>query len=276
MPFQIGLPSPGSAGNDAARKSDRNRRLEAQTRRCERCGMEIQAEDTAMDKRDDGKPPRKARATTRCLRVGPYLRFPDEKLVEMILAGETEAYDELVERHQNAVKSLAYSVVGDYQRAEDLAQDAFIKAYSELGDLQDRSKFSRWVLTIVRHTALDYLRARKEGVSLEILREHGWEAEKYVEDDALQKAENNEENLRVLEVLGEMREDYREIILLKHLEHRSYKEIARLLNMSVSAVGEKLSRVRGVLKKRLEKKPIPGRRPSERGRPASSKRTRDK
>jgi RNA polymerase sigma-70 factor (ECF subfamily) len=196
------------------------------------------------------------RATTRCLRVGPYLRHDDKKLVEMVLAGDRKAYDELVERHQAAAIAAAKNVVKDYQRAEDLAQEAFIKAYLELGRLQELNKFGQWLMTIVRHTAVDFLRAKKDGLSLDALRDQGWEAERFVADETAHVVEVREENLHILEVLGELREDYRRIVIMKHLEHRSYKEIARALGMSVSAVGEKLSRVRGILKERLEKQKI--------------------
>ena len=69
-----------------------------------------------------------SRPTTRRLRTGPYIRHPDAELVAMTAQGDTEAYNELVERYQNAARNGAIAIVSDYQAAEDIAQDAFMKA----------------------------------------------------------------------------------------------------------------------------------------------------
>jgi len=206
------------------------------------------------------------RATTRRLRSGPYIRHPDAKLVAMTAEGDTAAYDELVERYQNAAKNRAKSITKDYQAAEDVTQEAFIKAYAALKDLAEPHKYGVWLLRIVQHTALDHLRGRKDGISLETMKDQGYEAPRQTKGLQIEKLENREEELRVLEALGELRPDYCEIIVLKHLEGLSYKEIAERLEMSVSAVGEKLSRVRGMLKRSLSKKQIPsGREKPEEG-----------
>jgi len=69
--------------------------------------------------------------------------------------------------------------------------------------------------------------------------------------------EEAEEEDAILSALAELREDYREIVVLKHLENYSYREIAEMLGMSVTAVGEKLSRVRSLLRKKLKGR-LPG------------------
>lgn len=198
----------------------------------------------------------RARATTRRLRTGPYLRYPDGELVLLTAKGDTEAYDELVMRYQNNAKNKALAVVHDFQVAEDIAQEAFIKAYKALDDLEDPNKFGAWMLTIVQHTALDYVRARRDNMSLETMQDQGYEAPRDTRGLQIEKLENREEDIKVLEALRELRDDYREIIVLKHVEKLSYKDIAERLNMSVSAVGEKLSRVRKLLDRRLSKKRI--------------------
>ncbi|MBI3832457.1 MAG: RNA polymerase sigma factor [Planctomycetes bacterium] len=216
-----------------------------------------------VDERPFDRKVYRARPTTRRLRSGPYIRYPDAQLVVLTAKGDTDAYNELVERFQNAARNRALSVVSDFQAAEDIAQDAFIKAYNALKDLEDPNKFAGWFLTIVHHTALDYVRARREGMSLETMKEQGFEAPRETRGEQIEKLEEREEDLRVLDALQDLRDDYREIIILKHVEELSYKEIADRLGMSVSAVGEKLSRVRALLKRRLEKKRVPGKAESE-------------
>ena len=191
------------------------------------------------------------------MRSGEFIRLTDGQLVASSRNGDSTAYGELVNRHQAAVNNLARTMIRDFQYAEDLAQETFLKAYSFLGDLQEPEKFGGWILTILRHTALDFLRARKDSVSLETLQQDGFEPQDSVQDDAQSAVvESHEEEMRVLEALQGLRADYREIIVLKHVERLSYKEIAERTKMTVSGVGEKLSRVRALLKQRLEKKRV--------------------
>ncbi|HYG76056.1 MAG TPA: RNA polymerase sigma factor [Planctomycetota bacterium] len=202
------------------------------------------------------KPGTKVDKKTPRLRSGPLVERPDGELVTQAIAGDTEAYGELVNRYQHEVRNLARAIVKDFQNAEDLAQDAFIKAFHSLSDLKEPEKFGGWICTILRHTCLDFLRSGKHNVSLEVLQEEGFEPSQEESERGVAKLESHEEEARTLEALINLREDYREIIILKHVEKMSYKDIAKRLNMSVSAVGEKLSRVRALLKRRLEKQQI--------------------
>jgi RNA polymerase sigma factor (sigma-70 family) len=183
-------------------------------------------------------------------------------LVRAAMKGDINAFEELIVRHRGAVVAQSYAVVGDYHVAEDLAQEAFVKAYESLADLKDPRKFAGWLSVIVRHTCVDWLRTRKGEVSLEAMKDEGFEIKEPVGGEASLSVEDAEEDRKVLAAMAELREDYREILVMKHMENMSYREIADRLNMTVSAVGEKLSRVRGILKSKLEKKRVP--RPDKR------------
>ena len=191
---------------------------------------------------------------------GPLTELPDRDLVLQAIDGNSESYGELVNRYQHEVRNLARAIVKDFQNAEDLAQDAFIKAYHSLSDLKEPEKYGGWICTILRHTCLDFLRSGRPTVSLEVLQEEGFEPSHEDHERGVAVLESHEEEARTLDALINLREDYREIIILKHVEKMSYKNIAKRLNMSVSAVGEKLSRVRALLKRRLEKQQIKPRR----------------
>jgi RNA polymerase sigma-70 factor (ECF subfamily) len=191
------------------------------------------------------------------LREGPLVQLCESDLVVRSQQGDTAAYSELIGRYQFAVRNLARGMVRDFQDAEDLAQDTFIKAFTSLQNLKEANKFGPWLFTILRHSALDFLRSNKQTVSLENMLEDGFEpAQESSEGAGVAMLESHEEEQRTLEALRSLRADYREVIVLKHVEKLSYKEISKRLNMSVSAVGEKLSRVRGLLKRRIEKQPI--------------------
>ena len=180
-------------------------------------------------------------------------REQDARLVRAALRGDQEAYSELVGRYMNIVVGFSYNRVGDFHRAEDIAQEAFLKAYNSLGSLQEPVKFGSWLLVIARHTCMDWLRANRPAVSLDQLRDAGHEPESPPTPEGFEAVSDAELEDRVLKAVHELREDYRDIIVMKHIDDLSYKEIGRLLGMSVSAVGEKLSRVRQILRKQLSK-----------------------
>ena len=177
----------------------------------------------------------------------------DAELVRDARSGSATASRELVRRFERPLLSLIVRMVHDRATAEDLAQESFIKAYESLANLEEREKFGSWLRVIARHTCMDHLRSLKGDVSLETLRSGGMdpaEATRPVDRDVIVE----EEEQRVLDALRDLREDYREIIILKHIEELSYKAIAEICDLSVSGVGEKLSRVRQMLKKTLSKK----------------------
>jgi RNA polymerase sigma-70 factor (ECF subfamily) len=175
------------------------------------------------------------------------------QLVKSARQGDREAYGHLVERYRSVVMASIYSLVRRREVAEDLAQECFIKAYSALGELRDPARFAGWLRTIAAHTAADWLRARRSEVNLDKLTEAGAEPSAPAVRPGEEMEEAEEEDV-ILQALARLREDYREIVVLKHLENYSYREIAEMLGMSVTAVGEKLSRVRSLLRKRLKGK----------------------
>lgn len=186
----------------------------------------------------------------------PADRYELVGLVKAARRGDREAYGRLVERYRSVVMASIYASVRRREVAEDLAQECFIKAYAALGELREPARFAGWLRTIAAHTAADWLRARRSEVNLDKLTERGAEpsAPPVRPGEGMEDAE--EEDV-ILSALAELREDYREIVVLKHLENYSYREIAEMLGMSVTAVGEKLSRVRALLKKKLQGR-LPG------------------
>jgi RNA polymerase sigma-70 factor (ECF subfamily) len=154
----------------------------------------------------------------------------------------------------NILVGFIYNRVRDFYKAEDLAQDTFIKAHGSLDSLRDPTKFGSWILVIARHTCMDYLRSARETVSLDDLRDSGIEPHAVALDDAVDVLGDEEIEQHVLQAIQDLREDYRDIIVMKHVENLSYKEISALLDMSISAVGEKLSRVRQILRRKLKRR----------------------
>ena len=92
----------------------------------------------------------------------------DAELVGLTLAGDSEAFDVLVERYQRAVYAVAFGVLSDSEAARDVLQDTFLSAYCSLSRLTDPSKFSAWVYAIARNRASGYYRSRRRKHAVEI------------------------------------------------------------------------------------------------------------
>ena len=95
------------------------------------------------------------------------MRPLDEKLVQQTLAGDAESFSELVRKYQGAVQGLAYHLVGSFEDAEDLVQEAFVTAYLKLHQLRQPEKFAMWIRQITRNCCMMWLRSRRENVSID-------------------------------------------------------------------------------------------------------------
>src|SRR5260221_13925351 len=85
----------------------------------------------------------------------------DAQLVELVLAGEQDAFAVLVERYKDAVQNLAYRMLSNVTEAEDVTQQVFVRAYPQLATYKSAHKFSTWLLSIASHLAIDQLRRRR-------------------------------------------------------------------------------------------------------------------
>jgi RNA polymerase sigma-70 factor (ECF subfamily) len=174
----------------------------------------------------------------------------DSQTVERILAGDPEAFEILVRRYNRLGGAVAYAIVGDFHQAEDIVQEAFLKAFRALGTLRQPDRFKNWFVGLVRSRALDVLRER---------RAHRVVAVAEVPEDAGSAAQPSPEDVQVLEegrrrireTVDELEETDRLVVVLKHMEGLSYKEIAELLETTESAVESRLFRARQVLRKKL-------------------------
>ena len=175
----------------------------------------------------------------------------DAQLVARALRGSQDAYRELVERHGRAVLNLVARMVRDGGVAEELAQDAFVKAFSALRSFDPSYKFSNWILRIAHNTAIDYLRkSRPDTVSFDAgAPGHGLadalvdEKERSPLDRAVQRGLR--EDLEA--ALGQLRPEYRRLVIMRYLEDLSYEEIADTLGLPLGTVKSHLHRARAAL-----------------------------
>jgi len=178
---------------------------------------------------------------------------PTAELVRRSAAGDPTAFDCLVREYMNTVLGLAYNYVRNFHTAEDLAQETFVQAYQSISTLRDSARIKVWLLRILRNKCIDHIRRNPRQLSLD----QDQELQREVSRKAVQAPAQEPEPRRIteedlFETLDSLRSDYREIFIMKHVDNLSYKEIADLLGMTVSAVGEKLYRVRSMIRAKLE------------------------
>lgn len=179
----------------------------------------------------------------------------DEELVTLALDGDEGAYARLVRRYQRRLTAFLGQKVGDIELAKELAQEALVRAWSALDRFDPAYRFSTWLFRIAQNLAIDHLRRRKlSTVSLYRQDGAGDETEIDVVDsgkDPLGHCENSAlaEDLRG--AIDDLRDEYRELVLLRHFGGLSYQEIADLKTMPLGTVKNKLFRAHTVLRKAL-------------------------
>jgi len=177
----------------------------------------------------------------------------ERELVERARNGDREAFSCLVRTYEAKVFQLAYGLTRDRNLADDLAQEAFIKAYTALPKFESRSAFGTWLYRITVNHVRDHLRrikVRKE-VSLDDLSPAVLADEGGAEREARARDRERTREL-VLRTIGGLPEKYAAILSLRDLQGRSYGAIAELLDISPGTVDSRLYRARKLLRKRLE------------------------
>ncbi|MDO8670406.1 MAG: sigma-70 family RNA polymerase sigma factor [Dehalococcoidia bacterium] len=175
----------------------------------------------------------------------------EEVLVRQALAGDRDSFAALVEKFKAPVYNLAYRMMGNSIDAEDVAQDAFLRAYTQLATYQPDRKFGTWLLSIAAHLCIDRLR-RKRPISLDSLPffDRPDEVSKGPETAALDREKRD----AIQDLLKSLPVKYRAPIVLRYWYDRSYAEIATILGLSESAVKTRLFRARELLARELGRK----------------------
>ncbi len=180
-------------------------------------------------------------------------------LVAQAKAGKVAAFEELVNRYERNIFRLAQHITQNREDAEDVLQDAFLKAYTHLGDFQGDSRFYTWLVRIAVNESLMRLRKRKPGRTLSL--------DEYVEtEDDLMPREladwgdtpeqvyaQTELQSILATAIDSLEPAFQTVFLLRDVEHFSTEETARMLQLSIPAVKSRLLRARLKLRQRLDK-----------------------
>ncbi len=175
----------------------------------------------------------------------------DVELVRAYRQGDVHAFEELHRRYVASIYRLVRRKLGDALLAEDIAQETFMKALRMLDRVDDSFNFGGWVHTVARNLCYDELRRRQRDLRAESTTEEGDEGELLSNLPPTARAfdpvlvqESNETRRQVWHVAQRMPEKYRLVLTLRELQDMSYRQIARTLKMSESAVETLLYRAR--------------------------------
>ena len=180
----------------------------------------------------------------------------DAELVKRVQKGDKTAFDILVLKYQHKVVNLISRFVSDQAECQDIAQDAFIKAYRAIGNFRGDSQFYTWLYRIAANTAKNHLasRARKSPIySVDVD-----DAEHYEGESGL-KEYSNPENLlltdeikrTIFRVIEDLPDDLKSAITLRELEGLSYEEIAEVMDCPIGTVRSRIFRARDAIDKEL-------------------------
>jgi RNA polymerase sigma-70 factor, ECF subfamily len=175
---------------------------------------------------------------------------PDDELVARVRDGETRLFEELVRRYQDPVYGMALRFLGDSAEAQDVAQEAFLRAFRGIKDFKGEARFSTWLYRITYNLCADWLRRN---------RKPGRRAAPYAEAEEVADAHEDleggllerEEREAVRRAVDELDGIYRTVVILLYYQKLSYEQIAAVLGVPVKTVETRLYRARRLLREAL-------------------------
>jgi RNA polymerase sigma-70 factor (ECF subfamily) len=174
----------------------------------------------------------------------------DRSLVLRSRGGERRAFGELVERYQASVFNVCLRMMGERGEAENLTQDAFLRAHNRLGTFNEERPFGPWIRRVAANLCLNQLkRSRPVTTTLE---DEDYRIEQGTSPQPEPALIEHERQIRIRNAILELPPHYRAVIELRHFQELSYAEISTELSIPISDIKSHLFRARKMLAKRLE------------------------
>lgn len=184
--------------------------------------------------------------------------MPDEDLMDHVVTGSEAAFSCLVDRYKNRLQNVIYRYTRDFQRAEDLTQEAFVRVYLHRERYRKTGKFSTWIFTIAVNLAKNEVRrkVRLRGVmSLDHLKELLGTSESFLKDDKPEtdrSIERDQTSSVISQAIAKLPEVYRDALVLRDIQELSYEEIGEILDIPGGTVRSRINRARLMLKDKLK------------------------
>jgi len=182
----------------------------------------------------------------------------DAAVIARVLRGDKQAFEHLVNRYQHLLHRHAVALVLDHDAAADMVQDAFVRAYVNLRECRDHSRFRAWLFRTLRNRCLDYLKeAGRRNVRLDDV------VEPQIDNAEAPGAVVERKELRagITRALAQLPPTLREAFVMHYVDDIPYETMAELLDASVSALKMRTLRAREALKSALRQADVTGERP---------------
>jgi RNA polymerase sigma-70 factor (ECF subfamily) len=181
----------------------------------------------------------------------------EKAIIERCKQGDLVAFDDLVRMYEKQVYGFAYRMAGNYDDANDIASEAFVKVYNAIGSFRGDANFSTWLYRVITNIYLDHRKRSKAHLCVPLddyieLEENS--VSRQIEDDSpgpLDQVQTSERNGILEHAINELPEYQKMMILLFHTEGKSYEEISAIIGMPIGTVKSRLNRARLALKEKL-------------------------
>ncbi len=179
------------------------------------------------------------------------------KIISAALSGDQRAYATLVDKHKSAIFHIINRIVRNDEVARDLVQETFMKAFASLASYRSEYRFSTWLYKIAANSSIDHLRKKRiQALSLDRPMETedgsvGMDIPDYSYDPERELVKK-QQRFSIEEAIESLPDKYREVIIYRHKDDKSYDEIADLLGIPVGTVKARIFRARELLKKKLK------------------------
>lgn len=176
----------------------------------------------------------------------------DNQIIQEVLQGDPQAFAGLVDRYRDYAFTLAFRMLKNREDAEEVAQDAFVKAYRYLADFRGDSRFSTWLYTIVNNTAISYMRKKKPG-TYSLDQENVFDtADTQVSGFRADQVEKKSRQEMVNRAIALLNPDDARVITLFYKAEQTLEEMAAILGVEVNTAKVRLHRARQRLKDILQ------------------------
>jgi len=181
----------------------------------------------------------------------------DQILIKKALAGKETAYKLLLNKHKDAIFRLIVKIVHNQEEAKDLVQETFMKAFGSLSSYKSQYRFTTWLYKIAANNCIDFLRKKRlNSLSLDQpLQTKDGEVKIELADwtyNPEKDLASRQKSLSIDAAIDLLPSKYREVIIFRHKQDKSYEEIAEILGIPVGTVKARIFRARELLKKKLK------------------------
>lgn len=187
------------------------------------------------------------------MEIGKYIILSDAQLVVLALDGDSVAFETLFKRYREEIYTLCMGrTSGNKEDANDLVQETFVKVFLNLEKYDSKYTFGQWIYTIARNTFIDYVRRRRDNLSIDTLTSAP-SLTPTTEEEPDQRIINEQHSVQIERCMASLPDKYRQMAEMRFVKELSYEEIAQQMGLPIGTVKTQIFRARERLCKLIAK-----------------------